>query len=507
VAAQHGASLYSALADKWNDAEGKSMNKLFPLALAALCVTPASAQISSFQHIILVIQENRTPDNLFQGLCAPPAPPSACSTHPSPQQYNIQTAAWFDKTSSTGTTKPHPNPLGLGYGIAHTHAAFVAMCDPKSGVCAMDGAANVHCNPIAQSCPAKPAFGYVDNSASTVPPYQVQPYLDLVKAYGWGNYMFQTNQGPSFPAHQYLFGATSAPSADDDLNGIFAAENTAQSSTGCIASSSTTVPLINPRGVESTPIYPCFEHKTLADLLEAASVSWRYYGVGGDSWADPRATGIWMAPNAIQHICGAVGQKCMGKEFTSNVELTPAAILSDISNCKLRGVSWVIPSGVNSDHSWDVGITGGPSWVASIVNAVGNSQNSQTCPYWNNTAIIVTWDDWGGWYDHEPPPIRAYPYGGYEIGFRVPLIVVSAYTPAGFISNSQEDFGSVARFIERNFGIKEGKLTFADSRSADDLRSFFSLGKPPRTFTPIKAPLSAKYFLTAKPPNIPPDDD
>ena len=60
------------------------------------------------------------------------------------------------------------------------------------------------------------------------------------------------------------------------------------------------------------------------------------------------------------------------------------------------------------------------------------------------------------------------------MGFRVPLIVVSAYTPAGFISNSREDFGSVVRFIERNFGIMEGKLTFADARGdAGDLRRFF----------------------------------
>ena len=65
------------------------MNRLFPLTLAALCLmAPASAQITSFQHIILVIQENRTPDNLFQGLCTTP---SACSTQPGPRQYNIQT--------------------------------------------------------------------------------------------------------------------------------------------------------------------------------------------------------------------------------------------------------------------------------------------------------------------------------------------------------------------------------------------------------------------------------
>jgi phospholipase C len=484
------------------------MNQIFPLTLVtALCLTaPASAQITSFKHVIVVVQENRTPDNLFQGLCAPPAPPSACSTHPSSLQYNIQTTAWLDNTSPTGTTTPHANPLGLGYDMGHSHASFVATCDLKNGACAMDGAALVRCDPKGQlqTCPAKPAFGYVD-------PSHVQPYLDLARAYGWGNYMFQTNQGASFPAHQYLFGATSAPSADDDHNGFFVADNGPRIS-GCIAAPTARVDLINPQGVVFTRVYPCFERQTLTDLLETAGVSWRYYGVGGDTWPDPRATGIWMAPNAIQHICGAVGQRCMGKEWTSHIELTPAAILSDATNCKLRGVSWVIPSGVNSDHSWGIPNTGGPSWVAAIVNKVGKSTcadsiNGNQVTYWRDTAIIVTWDDWGGWYDHEPPPIRANQYAGYEMGFRVPLIVVSAYTPAGFISNTQEDFGSVARFIERNFGINEGKLTFADSRSFSDLSEFFSLGNPPRPFRAIKAPLSAKDFLTAKPSNIPPDDD
>ena len=138
----------------------------------------------------------------------------------------------------------------------------------------------------------------------------------------------------------------------------------------------------------------------------------------------------------------------------------------------------MIPNSFNSDHIGDVRNTGGPSWVASIINAVGSSPctNPDGSSYWNSTAIIVTWDDWGGWYDHEPPTIEPYPQGGYQMGFRVPLIVVSAYTPPGFISNSREDFGSVVRFIERNFRITEGALTFADVRGTGDLTEFFSLG-------------------------------
>jgi phospholipase C len=108
------------------------VNKLFPLTLAAVgLATPASAQITAFQHIILVIQENRTPDNFFQGLCTTP---SACSTNPGPKQYNIQTpgVGWLDKTSKTGTTTPQAVPFGLGYDLAHNHRGFLAMCDLKS---------------------------------------------------------------------------------------------------------------------------------------------------------------------------------------------------------------------------------------------------------------------------------------------------------------------------------------------------------------------------------------
>ena len=150
--------------------------------------------------------------------------------------------------------------------------------------------------------------------------------------------------------------------------------------------------------------------------------------------------------------------------------------------------------------------TGGPSWVASIVAAVQTSpckNASDGSSYWDSTAIIVTWDDWGGWYDHVAPTIE----GGYQMGFRVPLIVVSAYTPAGFISNTPEDFGSVVRFIERNFGVGEGALTFADLRSRSDLSEFFSLAQPPRRFRTITAPLSAKALLSANPSGLPPDED
>ncbi len=191
---------------------------------------------------------------------------------------------------------------------------------------------------------------------------------------------------------------------------------------GCIAPADQTVALIDASGVENQKIYPCFEHDTMADLLPSA-ITWRYY--------TPSAGSIWTAPVAISHICQSTGPggHCAGDAWTSNVDLTPADVLTDISGCKLRSVSWVIPTGVNSDHA-HVNDGGGPSWVASIVNAIGNSTAcDRDAGYWKDTAILIVWDDWGGWYDHEPPTILAAPEGGYQYGFRVPLLVVSAYTP------------------------------------------------------------------------------
>jgi phospholipase C len=471
------------------------MNAVKSLFLASAVAICASAQIPNFQHVVVIVQENRTPDNLFQSLCnSPSAAVTTCSTTPNSSQYNIQISNWLNKNSSTGTTQPAPVPLANKYDLSHAHSAFVAMCDvdPKTGLCKMDGAAGITCS---GTCPKQPQFKFVDNSGGIV-----NPYIALATQYGWANYMFQTNQGPSFPAHQFLFGGTSAPSAADDAGGIFASENMSGASkiAGCTAPTGTTVELIDPSGGENQKVYPCFDHRIMADLL--TTLTWRYY--------TPSAGSIWTAPNAIQHICESTGPggKCAGPEWTNNVDLKPADVLTDIANCNLRSVSWVIPTGANSDHA-HVNDGGGPSWVASIVNAIGNSTGCDgNTGYWNNTAILITWDDWGGWYDHESPTILAQPEGDYQYGFRVPLVVVSAYTPQGYINNARHDFGSILRFVEFNFGIPPGSLNFADARAKTDLTGFFDLTKAPRAFETIPAPKDANFFLHDKRKATDPDD-
>jgi phospholipase C len=458
------------------------------LVLVGFSGDPAQAQISSFQHIVVIFQENRTPDNLFQGLCS--APWGTCGT--GLNQYNIQTSSWLDKTASGGVTQPLTVPLANKYDLSHKHSAFTAQCDVNgAGVCQMDGAASVTCK---GACLSQPQYRYVDNSARIL-----DPYLELATQYGWANFMFQTNQGPSFPAHQFIFGGTSAPSAADDAMGIFAAENPGPLGAGCTAPPQKRVQLLTPAGENpKNTIYPCFEHGTVPDILPAG-VSWKYYS--------PNATGIWTAPNAISHICGPSDGMCLG--WGNNVDLTPKHALKDIStNCELAGVTWIIPTGQNSDHA-DDNNGGGPSWVASLVNAIGNSKckNPDGSSYWASTAIFIAWDDWGGWYDHEAPVVLSQPEGDYQYGFRVPLIVVSAYTPAAYIDNTRYDFGSILRYIELNFGIPNGALNFADARSANDLSDFFILSHAARPFVTINASKDAEYFLNDQSPPTDPDDD
>jgi phospholipase C len=412
----------------------------------------------TIKHVVIIFQENRTPDNLFHGL------PGA----------DIASSG----INSMGQTIPLTVvPLANNYDLSHAHSAFVSMYDGGK----MDGANKIAitCAANATGCPpTNPQFKYID-------PSEVVPYFQLAEQYTFGDRMFQTNQGPSFPAHQFIISGTSAPTATSNL---FAAENPVVPASapatgedaGCNAPVGTLVNMIDPSGVESSTQYPCFEHPTLTDSLDTQGVSWRYYA--------PSAAGvsIWVGPDAIQHIRS-------GGDW-NKVILNQTQVLTDISNNQLPEVSWVIPSGQASDHAAS-NDGSGPSWVASIVNALGSSQ------YWSNTAIFVTWDDWGGWYDHVAPPSIS---NSYEYGFRVPLIVVSPYAKRGYISHVTHDFGSILKFIEEDFSLPS--LGYADAR-ADDLSDCFTFTQTPTSFQPIPAELTAKHFLNDKRPPEPPDDD
>jgi phospholipase C len=169
-------------------------------------------------------------------------------------------------------------------------------------------------------------------------------------------------------------------------------------------------------------------------------------------------------------------------------------ILSDIKAGKLPQVSWVTPTCAESDHA-SCNKGSGPAWVASVVNAVGASA------YWNTTAIFVVWDVWGGWFDHVKPPVRS----SYELGFRVPLLVISPYAKPGYVSHVQHEQSSILRFVEDNF--KLGTLGNADALS-DDLSDCFNLYQKPIKFSVIATPgWRMADFVNHGVSNVPADDD
>ncbi len=406
------------------------------------------------KHVIIIFQENRTPDNMFNGL------PGADTV-----------AVGLDHTGKH-------IPLAIisetaPYDLSHTHTAFKIEYDngkldgfdlERSTKCLKPG-----------GCPPRDRRAY-----GIVPRTESQPYWDMATQYAFGDRMFQTNEGPSFPAHQYIISGTSTILTGSRLR---AAENPTApnrlATGGCDSPKGSLVALIDEAGRENQQQFPCFERLTMMDLLDAKHVVWHYYQYS-------YIANFWAGPDAIRHIHEE-------KNYRTEVVAPSSRVLSDVLNGDLEAVSWVTPDLDDSDHA-RVADGSGPSWVTSIVNAVGTSR------YWKDTAIFITWDDWGGWYDHVKPP----KYNSYELGFRVPLIVVSPYAKRGYVSHRQHEFGSILKFIEETYGL--GSLGTTDVR-ADDLADCFDFTQKPRKYVPIHAPIGPMYFLHHSPSNQPPDDD
>ena len=195
--------------------------------------------------------------------------------------------------------------------------------------------------------------------------------------------------------------------------------------------------------------WPCHDVRTLPDLLEERGISWKYYT------SDSPYFQIFPA---IPHIhYGPMSRKIVGSgEF-----------LTDLATGGMPEVSWLLPPTPESDHPGYGALCDGENWSVRMVNAIMRS------PEWRNTAIFLTWDDFGGFYDHVPPPhVDIYGYGP-----RVPLIVISPYARRGFVFSEIADFSSMLRFAER---IHRLPWLTARDRDANDLLGAFDFTQPPR---------------------------
>jgi len=433
---------------------------------------------SPISHVIVIIQENRTFDNMFHGF---------------PGANTVNSAK--GKDGKTYTLAPIP----LEYkklDPRHDHPQFLEDYDQGK-----DDGFN---NEIVKYRMGSGCSDYLNHPScwvfsnqqwvkqaiySYVQPTDVQEYWTLAQQYALGDNAFASNNGPTYVAHQYLIAGESGHASEVPSAQPWGCDGPASETVELLAYGQANPPVFSKAtGHEVPGPFPCFTYPTIANNLDGAGISWTYYveaqNPGGNLNAFTSIQQIYKGPD------------------WKNISSPDTNILKDISNGTLANVSWVMPSGSNSDHAGPASGNKGPSWVGSIANAIGQSK------YWNSSAIIVMWDDWGGWYDHVHPPQYLAPHGAREgLGFRVPLIVISPYAKAGYISHQQHEIASTLRFIEETFGlgfIGNGSEAYADQR-ADGFNDMFNFSQRPRTYKPIPVKYDAHYFLT-HPDRTPADD-
>ncbi len=428
-----------------------------PQALTGSSSTPIT-------HIVVIVQENRTFNDLFATF---------------PGTKGTTTGEMRTGTGNNAKTVPialKEVALESPSTLRHTYIGY------KTAY--RDGHMDAF-NRIRYETTGKPEgsapYEYVN-------PQDVKPYWDIATDYAIADHMFQTQGSGSFTAHQDLIRGGTAIDSSHSL-----IDDPTKTPWGCPSKTGSATSLITTRLVyqKDAGPFPCTSdfpssgtYETLQSLLDGKNVSWKYYT---PAWQG-NTGGIWNAFLVISAVYGNPS------EWNAHISQPETSIFSDISGNSLPSLSWVIPDGVNSDHPGYASDTG-PSWVASVVNAIGQSS------YWSSTAVIVVWDDWGGFYDDVKPPKRDKQGGP---GFRVPMLVVSPYVPQNEISHTDYEFGSIVRFIEDTW--KLGRLGTTDKTSTS-IVNMFDFGQSPRSFISIPSSLPRSFFVRQKPSGLPVDTE
>ncbi len=449
------------------------------VALAALCIagcgslrTPdgsssalppsAAARNSSSQyikHVVVIVQENRSFDNFFAGFPGANAPTFGCAASAGNTHRTVRAVS--SGCPSGDTQVPLRRISFRGPNLRHDWES--SMTDWDNG--RMDGfsAYGLH-GPYE-------AYAYVDR-------HEIAPYWTMATQWVLADAMFPTEFGGSFTAHLMLVAGNddlkhSPARAEVDFpNGRY---EDCDSPRGTVSSYLTSDRVVH---TDQGP-FPCFnQFNTIAQVLDGAGVSWKYYA------HVHKYAGMWSPFEAIDYVRH-------GPDWQNNVIAPETTVLTDAGDGTLAAVSWVSPSKADSDHP-EAHSDRGPSWVASVVNAIGESS------YWSTTAIVILWDDWGGWYDNASP--QQLDYRG--LGIRVPCLIISPYArkgkgPGGYVSHTLYEYGSILKFIEETFGLPYiGKAVdgYTDER-ANSLSDSFDFTQPPRPFTHIPAKYPASRLI------------
>jgi phospholipase C len=373
---------------------------------------------SQIQHIVYIVKENRSFDNYFGTF--PGADGATSGVISTGERVPLRRSP--DRTS---------RDLGHAWADAHT---------------AIDGGRMDRFDLV--------EGGNVDSDFLSMTQFldtDIPNYWSYAEHFALADHMFGAIAAESFPNHLYAVASQSG--------GVIGNPNAL--TWGCDAAVQTTVEVMDANGNISN-VFPCFEFQTVADRLESAGIPWKFYApVAGQIGY------IWSVLNAIGHIRN-------GPLWSSRV-VPYGQFLTDAAAGSLPAVSWLIPDFPVSDHPSRPGLPGGPATISECEGENWTVQNINAImqgPDWPTTAIMLVWDDFGGFYDHVPPPAVDY----YGLGIRVPFIVISPYVKEGIVSHTVYENASVLQFIETRFGLKA--LTNRDV-VANSLLDMFDFSQPP----------------------------
>ncbi len=373
--------------------------------------------IHEIRHVVIIMQENRSFDNYFgtypgaDGIPMRHGKPTVCL--PDPLRHDC--------------LRPYHDSHDVDYGGPHDQGAFITDYDGGK----MDGfiKARENCtNPLdPMDCVATlppDMMGYHDQR-------EIPNYWRYAKDFVLQDHMFESNASWSLPAHLYMVSEWSA--------------HCIEGGNPFSCTSNIEVPgLPTDLGPPHDSAPPNYAWTDLTYLFHNHHVSWGYYIKKGPEpdcesaqmfctyqAQSPRTPGIW---NPLPSFNDVRQDHQLG-----NIKDT-GAFFTAVHKDRLPQVSWVIPSGIVSEHPTSA-ITKGQAYVTGLINAIGHSRE------WKSTAIFLAWDDWGGFYDNvRPPKIDALGYG-----FRVPGLVISPYARRNYIDHQQLSFDAYAKFIEDDF--------------------------------------------------------
>ncbi len=393
-------------------------------------VDPVAVANRAIEHVIIIVQENRSFDNYFGTFPGADGTPAGTCVPLDPAKPKLGCVAPFHDPHDANAGGPHGSSFAQadiddGITIAKFDGFLLSQRTGKlGGICKLHPN-NPLCAGLADGVKRHDAVGF--HNADEVPNYWTYATNFVLQ-----DRMFAGVRAWSWPTHLDLVSEWAANCTDN------------QNALTC----STALPPNAPTKTTAIPWVSLFQ------LMDVHKVSWKYYlGFGtepdcidGEMTCAPqiqtaKLVSYWNPVRLFNYV------KQQGSVYENDHDVPLEQFLVDINNNQLPQVSWIAPSEAYSEHP-PSGITAGMEYVTSLVNAVMDS------PYWANTAIFITWDDWGGFYDHVVPPNvdrnnSATPVQGF--GIRVPGLMISAFARRGMIDHALYSDDSYATFIEDLF--------------------------------------------------------